>query len=1005
MTERTRTLTAAILFFLSGASGLVYETAWSRLFQDLFGHTVHTNAAVLAAFMAGLGLGAAVAGRFAARLGRPILVYGYLELLIAAVVWTSPAQVRLVDALLPSVMDGLWLTPVAGPAVRWSLAFLLVLVPTSLMGATLPLLCQGLTARTADIGRIFGGLYGINTLGAVVGVVAAGYWLIRHLGVVGTIRAGCGLGFLAAVGAITLSRMGSEGAGKGAFSVGWRDDEGDRANRRTVPLPLLAVVFFSGLTALAYEVVWIRTFVFILDSNILSFSMVLGTLLLALGVGSIVFPRALRQRERHLPALAWIQLGLGLLSGLTVLLFVHFDELVRLLAALGRVENPLASALGRSAITAAVVFPPGLLMGMVLPAATGILRSHRRCGRGIGQLYGANTGGNIAGSLLAGYLFIPWLGTSRTLVLMAAVNILLGTAILLNLARRRRTVAVTAAAACFAAVAWLWAIATPQVAREIAARRNPHAELILMREALRGTVTVYDVPPIPILAANTSRPAVTPVALGYRLIAVNGIDVAGTSPDLRTTQKMQAHIPLLLHGPARRVLQIGYGSGETTLEALRHGPEEYHLVEINPDVVREANRWFPGFASHGFRAFFTDAKNYVRTTSTRYDVILNDSTYPGISGSSLLYSQDHFRACRDRLTDSGVLSTWLPIDLPAERFRMVLATFSRVFPSCSFWLPTNCWNKHGVLVGSVGAHDPLLEAVRHGNWPEAVTASLGEIGYGDPQLFASIRVLDATDIRALSDGVPTNSDDRPYLEYPMQGMQVASESFWSDTLRLILQRHEQGAAGAIPNQQQAVQNILKGQLALLNDNPDEALRLYGMARRLAPNHPGPAILIQDIQTFRAQATFSEAGRLLEKGDREGALELLRHAAGLCPDSAVVRLETGRAELQQGHASRAVTHLEACRKLTDRFPRAKLMLGDAYLLTSRFDEAEAEYRRYLEDNPPQFEILAALADAVARSGRPAEAIPILEHAIRLSPANETAHSMLRDLERRAAAGDR
>jgi hypothetical protein len=454
---------------------------------------------------------------------------------------------------------------------------------------------------------------------------------------------------------------------------------------------------------------------------------------------------------------------------------------------------------------------------------------------------------------------------------------------------------------------------------------------------------------------------------------------------------------MLLHGPAERVLQIGYGSGETTREALLHEPGEYHLVEINPDVVQEANRWFPQFAATGFRVFFADAKNFVRTTTNRYDVILNDSTYPGISGSSLLYSEDHFRACRERLTTGGMLSTWLPVDLPEESLRMVFSTFSTVFPNCSFWLPTNCWNKHGVLVGSIGPQEELFARAARSDWPAPVRASLGEIGYDAPQLFDSIRVLEAEDIRALSRDVPTNSDDHPYLEYPTRGVQVAGESFWHETLQLIIERLAIAPPPDAPGPTSAVRRILAGQLALLEEEPDRALRLYDQARNAAPDHPGPAVLTQDIRTFRAQAAFEDAGQAMTRGEVDRAGDLLRDAAALCPSSAVVRLEAGRAELHAGRADAAIPHFEASLRLSDRFPRALLLLGDAYLVTSRFADAEARYREYLADNPVQFEILVALADAVANGGKPREAIPILERALALSPQNRTAQKMLESLK--------
>ncbi len=997
MSGRLLTPLLALLFLLSGASSLIYETAWTRLFQDVFGHSVHTNAAVLAAFMAGLALGAVVASRVVAQVRRPILLYGVLELVAVLLVWTSPAQVALVDRLLPAVAGELWIGPLSGGVLRWAAAFLMVVLPTSVMGATLPLLCQALTSDRRLIGKVFGGLYGANTLGAVVGVFAAGYWLILRFGVVGTIRVGCGLGLVAAIGALATSFF--TGEHKRVAKPATRTPQGNDGNGDVIiPGWLLAVVLCSGFASMAYEIAWFRTFVFILDSNILSFSMVLGTLLLALGIGSVSFPWVVRDRARHLEAFGWIELGLGCTAGMTVLLFLRFDLVVGWVQSVGLWPDAFASLAGRSALTVAVLLFPGLCMGAALPAVTGVLRDHRRSGRGVGVLYATNTTGNIVGSLVAGYLLVPVLGTSRTLVGLAILNIGLGVIVLAKRGRLVRWPALAAVTGCLVLLGWIGFTATGETARKVAARRNPHATLTSIREALRGTVTVSDVAPLPILAANTDPPPVAPIAWGYRMISVDGVDVAGTSPDLRTTQKMQAHIPLLLHGPADRVLQIGYGSGETTREALLHEPGAYDLVEINPDVVREANQWFPQFVTQGFNTVFADAKNYVRTTNRHYDVILNDSTYPGISGSSLLYSKDHFEACRDRLAPGGVVSTWLPIDLPVESLRMILATFSSVFPQASLWLPTNCWNKHGVLVGSLDQQEVLVARLRTTQWPPAVRGSLSELGYDDTDLFVSIQVLDADDIRSLAEGSLLNSDDHPYLEYPTRGVQVAAESFWHETLRLILQR--MGPPGrSLDPIRDAVRLVLSGQLAFLQGETEQALRFYERAHGVAPDHPGPATLRQDIFTFRAQEFLEQAMAAFKAGDSNAALSSLQRSVEFCPSSALARYELARLLFDTGQVPAAIPHLEACIVLSDRFPRSLLMLGDARLLSGEYAAAETRYREFLADNEPQFEVLVALADAISNQGRAGEARVLLEQAQAMQPENQIVERMLANLEGR------
>lgn len=981
-------LPLALLFLLSGASGLVYETAWSRIFQDLFGHTVHTNAAVLAGFMAGLGLGAGVAGRYADRLRRPVRAYALLEIAVVVLVWTSPAQVAAVDRMLPVLAGAGWTGTGWAALLRWLAAFVLVVAPTSLMGATLPVLCRARIATDAGIGRVFGSLYGANTIGAVAGVLVAGSWLIRSVGVEATLRVGCGLGLAAALGALLLP----EGAPPPSR-------EPRERGRGVVPRPVLAAVFVSGFAVLAAEVVWIRVLAFVLDSNILSFTLVLAALLLALGVGSLLFPRVVADRRRHLAALGWIQLAIGLSVGATVVVLVWLDRAVQLLSAVAADGDPFSSWTGRGAIAAVVLLVPGLLMGAALPAATGAVRGREGAARGVGSLYAATTLGNIGGALAAGYVLVPLLGGGRTLAAVAGVSAASGVAVLVWQRRGRSAVRpAVAAAVAVAAVVWLWAAVSPLLAEAVAGRRNPHAVTVAVEEGVRGTVTIADVPPLPVVwEVTVPWRGLAPVAAGYRMIAVDGVDVAGTSPDLRTTQRMQAHLPLLLHGAARRVLQVGFGSGETTFEALRHPGLRFDVAEVNPDVVRLSTRYFPQFAATGWRAVFADARNWVRTSRGTYDVILNDSTYPGIAGSSLLYSADHLAACRRRLAPGGLVSTWLPVDLPPESLRVVLATYRSVFPHVSFWLATSCLNKHGVLIGSLEPQDGAFARLRTGAWPADVASSLADIGYGDPEVLASVRVLDGADVEALAAGAEVNSDDRPILEYPARGVEVAADDYWRETLRLILSRFGPPAPG--PGREplrECVRRILSGQLALLDGDPDLALRFYRRAAATDRRHPGPERLAGDIRIFRAQAAFEEAAAAAARGDAARALERLKAAVELCPRSAPARLELGRALLAAGRAFEATPHLEAALVLADRIPEVLLLHGDASLASGRAADAEASYRSHLEAVPPSPRVVAALGEAVAAGGRPDEAAGLLRRALDMAPGDAAIARRLAEL---------
>lgn len=851
MTRRWLWAWLGLCFLLSGAAGLVDQTAWTRLFEGVFGHTVHTTAAVLAAFMAGLGLGALFGGRLADRCPAPIRAYAVLEVGLAVVVWASPVLVRGLQG-----GDG-----GGGGPWRWLAAFALLLLPTTAMGATLPLLSRAVAGEASRVVPTLGGLLGANTLGAVAGTLAAAFFLIRALGVSASLGVGGALSLAAGIGAMVLS------AATGEPPFRRPPQSGAPSVAGAPPMAMGLVVLGSGFAALAAEVVWVRVFALILGSSLLSFALVLASLLAAYAVGSFVAPQVRRRRA----GLGVVLVSLGVAIAATVVPFRSAEAL----AGSGAVAGLLSTFAGRAALAALVVAVPGLLMGAVLPLAGAAVRDDRRVGRDVGLLYLANTAGNVLGALGAGYLMIPLLGGAQSLAAAGALCVVLGLGVLWKWSEAGRPALVAATVASLVAAGSLWLLAAPGATRAVVSFSNPHARLVFLREGLRGTVTVFDVPPLPVLGGREDTRVIRPVAAGYRLLAVDGVDVAGTSPDLRTTQRMQAHVPLLLHGAPRRVLQVGFGSGETAREALLHGLEGLEVAELNPDVVTQSARWFPGLQPAGFRVTYGDARIVVRSRRERYDAILNDSTYPGLAGSSQLYSADHFRSCRAHLNDGGVVSTWLPVDLPPEAFRTVLASFAAVFPEASFWLPANCWNKHGVLVGSLAPQGPLVERLRRREWPEAARASLAELGYDGGDAFTAMRVLDAGDIRRLTEGVPVSDDDRPLLEYPTRGVRVSGEEFWGETLRMILKAlgpPGRAAGGTDADRLRDAQRlVLSGQLALLGDDPETALRFYRRAAEVAPEHPGPAQLVGDILVFRAQDALAsgrpdEAQRLLAEAD-------------------------------------------------------------------------------------------------------------------------------------------
>ena len=415
------------------------------------------------------------------------------------------------------------------------------------------------------------------------------------------------------------------------------------------------------------------------------------------------------------------------------------------------------------------------MIGAAFPiVTTACLRGSQRVGRRVGQVYAANSIGCVLGSFVAGFLLLPMLGTDRSILAVVALNLAVGVVLVWRAAegsaRLRWAVALPVAGLAAAAFAL-----TPSDVfyATINAYQSP-SKIVFLEEHATGTVAVHDVP------------------TGERLITVSGVTVAGRSMMLRSTQKLQGYIPLCLHPNPRRVVQIGFGSGETARVGLDFGVPEYTVVEICPAVF-DAGPYFEQI-NHGsyrdprIRQIIMDGKNFARLSDEKFDVVMNDSIFPGCSGSSALYTIDHFRNCRERLAEGGLFSCWVPLDLRPTELRMILKSFQEVFPHTSFWVASNCLNKHGLILGSLAPLGIDLQRLDRVLRRPDVAADLKEIAIHDAYDLLDCQVCDEASIRRMVAADPINSDDRPRLEFSC-AISGASDGTLARILAMLVRHH------------------------------------------------------------------------------------------------------------------------------------------------------------------------------------------------------------------------
>lgn len=726
-----------LLFFVSGTCGLIYEVAWQRMLCLVFGNSTFATATVLAAFMGGMALGSFTLGKKSDRLRNPAELYAYLQ--IGVGIWALalpsllPGAFRLHQVLYSSLIPNYILLN----AFRFTLCSFVLLVPAALMGGTLPALGRALAGK--EVGGTVGLLYGLNTLGAFFGSLLSGFVLMPYLGTRATTILAASLSF--AVGAVAF-----------VISRGCMAGRMEARQPKGRSLALLAYTV-SGFCALSYQVLWTRALVFFFGSTTYAFATMLACFLLGLALGSYFFSRS---SGDALVLLGAVQIVVGASAALSMSLFPVLQEvLTGLRSALGGGWG--AFSLARFSAGLLIMFVPTFAMGAAFPLASRVYASGR-VGEEVGTIYGANSLACVLGAVCAGFLLVPYVGVTRSVLLVSSANLAVGAAVLWRTRFRYVGPSVAFSLACLLYILF-WN--SKPLALHSGVLRSGERRLLYYREHAAGTVTVSRVRPSPY--------DLTPP----KVLEVDGLNVAGTSLELITTQKLQGHLPMLIytslnHRMPDRVFIVAFGSGSSTYETSLYDVGSITGVEINPAVV-EASKFFREINGDvlrdpRYRLILDDARTFLSSFEGKYDVIESESTHPRINCD--LYTFDFFSTCRMKLSERGVFSCWVPLySLSSEEFKQILRTFVFCFEDASLWYFPNCRNKHVLLVGTTEKLElepgPIERALSDPN----VSRSLGEIGIEGAEDVLSCFVAGGGRLREYCGDGRLITADRPSLAY------------------------------------------------------------------------------------------------------------------------------------------------------------------------------------------------------------------------------------------------
>ncbi len=750
MVKDRRFLLLLACFVLSGVAGLIYETAWTQQFALVFGTSELAVATVLAAYMAGLMAGAAAAGRLVNRVRRPLRVYALLELGIALSALAVPAALKLANRLQALVLGGLEVPPDAGSLASalfyLAAAFAILLVPTGLMGATLPLLARHAVRRDLEIGPRVALLYGANTAGAAAGTLLAAFVLLPRLGLGWTVLAAVAVNvlvFLLAAWLAAGDRIAPE-ARPAIWPAAGAEAELDPAPEPPRHRWILPLILISGFVSFSWEVLWTRLLSNLLGGSIYAFGTMLATFLAGIALGSAIAARRARSRQRARSGFAVAQLGIAASS---LAAFAAVDRLPQL-AGSGAASGDL---LFGAPIAAATLLPGALFIGATFPFAVRILTGNAsQAGPASARVYAWNTLGAIGGAVATGFVLLPGLRLAGTAAAAVAASLAVALAASLLATPRLKTLAAVALAGLA-----LLAASPPRTPWQVL-RTAP-----LSGKPWPGEVNFYGV--------GRSATVLLLEHGGEWRLTTNGlpesaIQSPGGRPGRFAIARWLALLPVASRPDARSYLIVGLGAG-VTLEAIPQTVVDIHLVELEPEVIR-ANRSVAGerrqdpLADPRLKIYVNDARSALALSDRRFDAIVSQPSHPWTAGASHLFTREFFALVRQRLRPEGVFVQWIGLRFVDEMLvRSLLATLLDVFPHVEAYMPP----PGGGLLFLAGL-EPLAveEAVESG------LAAGGEqwrgLGVLTPEDVLAARVLDRQGARRLAAGAALTTDSRNLLQ-------------------------------------------------------------------------------------------------------------------------------------------------------------------------------------------------------------------------------------------------
>jgi len=756
---KSQRMLVGLTLFFSSFTFLVYEVCWNRMLSLVLGATVSASTIVLMSFMSGMGVGAFFWGKIISR-SKTSCAKIFSILLVCLAVFN--VVTHSVFSILPDLYNALGAAQVSNAlteTIVYGISFFMIFISTFFIGGVLPVAGELFIKRDKGMGADFGLVYAIDTLGSTIGGLAAGFFFLGYAGqqvtiyVASTINLLCALLIFIKGKHLSRQPLAVEPAAKAVSSA-------QQMYGKKIALAATAICGFSGL---AYQLLWLRAFKIYLVNTSYTFSLIASLMILGLFIGSLLFDLFAKRINDYISAMIKIQLFLAVWAGLGTLLLAEAPNLF--IIPLNKVISiPVFHILLPALVlSVAVVLPVAILLGVAFPLACRIYTAEKDdVGQSIGTVMLANTAGSFIGPAAAAFLLIPFVGVSKSILLVLLLNG--GLACFLLFTKRevvKMSYLLRAVSLAVVFISLGFIIGKKEIMILPPSFAFGDKEVLFYKETVEGTLTVGK------------------DKAGAYSTYVNNSAVIGSNYDAIKAVKLLGNLPFLIDRNPKEALIVGFGIGVTTSTLAQHPElERIDCIELVADL-KEAAKHYKKFNRNivedpRLHIKQGDGRHHLQTTAKKYDLISSDPTHP-VLGSANLYSREYFQLCRDHLNPQGMVTQYLPLHkLKWVDFMGIIKTFHSVFPEATVWMG----HSHAILLGTM---DPLK--IDFQKWSENAAKIKDPMFYADPYYLAVNLIFSPQTITQLSDGIDIDTDDRSYLEFfDYQGFYP--EHMWKNVIEM-----------------------------------------------------------------------------------------------------------------------------------------------------------------------------------------------------------------------------